>query len=78
VSRYLAELYVTPQARGRGVGRALVESAIELARGRGADHMDLGTGEQDVAARALYESLGFSNREGKPEGPINYFYERGL
>jgi len=31
-----------------------------------------------VAARALYESLGFSNREGKPGGPINYFYEREL
>jgi ribosomal protein S18 acetylase RimI-like enzyme len=75
---YLAELYVAPEARGRGLGRALMEAAIELARGRGADHMDLGTGEQDVAARALYESLGFSNREGKPDGPINYFYEREL
>jgi len=75
---YLAELYVAPPARGRGLGRALMEAAIELARGRGADHMDLGTGEQDVAARALYESLGFSNREGKPDGPINYFYEREL
>jgi hypothetical protein len=40
--------------------------------------MDLGTSEDDVAARALYESLGFSNREGKPDGPINYFYEREL
>jgi ribosomal protein S18 acetylase RimI-like enzyme len=75
---YLAELYVAPPARGRGLGRALMQAAIELARGRGADHMDLGTGEQDVAARALYESLGFSNREGRPDGPINYFYEREL
>ncbi|MGI8873618.1 MAG: hypothetical protein ACR2KP_04695 [Egibacteraceae bacterium] len=41
----------------------------------GADHMDLGTSEDNVAARALYESLGFTNREGKPDGPINYFYE---
>jgi hypothetical protein len=40
--------------------------------------MDLGTGEQDVAARALYETLGFSNREGSPDGPINYFYELEL
>jgi ribosomal protein S18 acetylase RimI-like enzyme len=75
---YLAELYVAPSLRGRGLGRALLQAAIECARGRGADHMDLGTGEQDVAARALYESLGFSNREGKPEGPVNYFYEREL
>ena len=40
--------------------------------------MDLGTSEGDVAARALYESLGFSNREGPPDGPISYFYEREL
>ena len=75
---YLAELYVVPERRGHGLGRALMEAAIELARQNGADHMDLGTSEDDVAARALYESLGFSNREGKPDGPINYFYEREL
>ncbi len=75
---YLAELYVVPAQRGHGLGRALMEAAIELARRRGADYMDLGTGEDDVAARALYESLGFSNREGKPDGPLNYYYEREL
>jgi ribosomal protein S18 acetylase RimI-like enzyme len=75
---YLAELYVVPERRGRGLGRALLETAIECARARGADTMDLGTGENDVAARALYESLGFSNREGRPDGPVSYFYEREL
>jgi ribosomal protein S18 acetylase RimI-like enzyme len=75
---YLAELYVVPDKRRRGLGRALMQAAMASARERGADHMDLGTGEQDVAARALYESLGFSNREGKRDGPINYFYEREL
>ncbi|MGI8920309.1 MAG: GNAT family N-acetyltransferase [Solirubrobacteraceae bacterium] len=75
---YLAELYVRPDRRGQGLGRALMEAAIELARRKGADHMDLGTGDHDVVARALYESFGFSNREGKPDGPVNYFYEREL
>ena len=75
---YLAELYVAPQRRGRGLGRALMEAAIELARREGADRMDLGTSEDDVAARALYESLGFINREGGPDGPTTYFYEREL
>jgi ribosomal protein S18 acetylase RimI-like enzyme len=75
---YLAELYVEPPARGRGLGRALMEAAIEHARERGADRMDLGTSEQDAAARGLYESLGFSNREGGPDGPIQYCYERPL
>ena len=75
---YLEELYVVPDRRGQGLGRALMEAAIDLARRKGAAHMDLGTSEDDVAARALYESLGFSNREGRPDGPINYFYEREL
>jgi GNAT superfamily N-acetyltransferase len=75
---YLEELYVVPDRRGQGLGRALMEAAIELARRAGAVHMELGTSEDDVAARALYESFGFDNREGKPGGPINYFYEREL
>jgi ribosomal protein S18 acetylase RimI-like enzyme len=75
---YLAELYVVPERRGHGLGRALMEAAIELARDEGADYMDLGTAEDDVAARALYESLGFDNRGGRPEGQVNYFYEREL
>jgi ribosomal protein S18 acetylase RimI-like enzyme len=75
---YLAELYVAPARRGQGLGRALMEAAIEAARAQGATYMDLGTSEDDVAARALYESLGFSNREGRPDGPVNLFYEREL
>ena len=75
---YLAELYVVPARRGRGLGRALMEAAMETAREAGATHMDLGTSEDDLAARRLYESLGFSNREGRPDGPLNYFYERDL
>jgi GNAT superfamily N-acetyltransferase len=75
---YLAELYVVPARRGRGLGRALMNAAIELARERGSAWMDLGTSDVDVVARALYESLGFSNREGRPDGPINYYYERDL
>jgi GNAT superfamily N-acetyltransferase len=75
---YLEELYIVPARRGHGRGRALMEAAIELARGRGAGDMHLCTSEDDVAARALYESLGFSNRERGPDGPIQYFYEREL
>jgi GNAT superfamily N-acetyltransferase len=56
---YLAELYVVPALRGQGRGRALMEAALELARKRGADWMELNTDEGDVAARALYERLGF-------------------
>ena len=75
---YVAEMYVIPDRRGEGLGRALMEEAIELARREGADYMDLGTSEDDVAARALYESLGFTNRERLPDGPTMYVYEREL
>lgn len=75
---YLAELYVVPALRGQGRGRALMLAAIDRARERGADRMDLGTSEDDHAARALYERLGFSNREGRPDGPLSFFYEREL
>lgn len=74
---YLAELYVAPAQRGRGLGRALLEAAIELARAEGADSMDLSTSEHDVAARALYARLGFTDREG-PGGPLLIAYEREL
>ena len=75
---YLQELYVIPARRGHGLGRALMETALDVARREGAVEMHLGTSEDDVAARALYESLGFSNREREPDGPITYFYEREL
>ena len=77
---YLAELYVVPDRRGQGIGRALMEQTLEMARDRGADTMELGTGEDDVAARALYESLGFTNHEHGPGGveTLSLFYEREL
>lgn len=75
---YLEELYVVPERRGHGLGRALLEAAIDHARERGAAHIDLATGEDDVAARALYESAGFANREGGPGGPRMLYYERDL
>jgi GNAT superfamily N-acetyltransferase len=75
---YLEELYVVPGGRGKGLGRALMEAAIDTARAEGAGYMDLGTAETDTAARALYEKMGFSRTEGKPDGPVNYFYEREL
>jgi ribosomal protein S18 acetylase RimI-like enzyme len=74
---YLQELYVVPARRGEGIGRALLEAAIELSREEGAAWIELNTGETDVAARRLYEKLGFTNEEG-PEGTTMLFYEREI
>jgi hypothetical protein len=51
-----------------------------VAREHGADTMELGTGEADVAARGLYESLGFTHTEHGPGGveTLSFFYEREL
>lgn len=75
---YLAELYVAPGRRGRGLGRALMEAALREARERGADTMDIGVDEPDHVARRLYESLGFTNRVGGASGPVMFVYEREL
>lgn len=74
---YLQELYVVPARRGHGLGRALLEATMDAARAAGATGIDLNTGETDTAARALYESAGFTNLEG-PGGPRMLFYEREL
>jgi ribosomal protein S18 acetylase RimI-like enzyme len=75
---YLEELYVVPEHRGHGLGRALLEAVMAHAKEHGAVHIDLNTSETDVAARALYESAGFTNREGGPDGPPMLYYERDL
>ncbi len=75
---YLEELYVIPDRRGQGIGRALLEKAITIARESGADHFELTTGETDTEARGLYESIGMTNREGAPDGPRMLYYELDL
>lgn len=74
---YLQEFYVVPERRGEGIGEALLEATIEESRRAGAAWIELGTAETDVAARALYEKLGFTNEEG-PDGATMLCYELEL
>jgi ribosomal protein S18 acetylase RimI-like enzyme len=78
VEAHLQELYVIPEKRGSGIGRALLEATIVKAREAGAAAIDLATGEGDTVARALYESAGFTNLEASPGRPRMLFYEREL
>jgi ribosomal protein S18 acetylase RimI-like enzyme len=75
---YLEELYVVPELRGQGIGRALLRKAMDVARAEGATRIELGTSEDDEEARALYKTEGFTNRESVPDGPVMFFYEREL
>lgn len=55
----LNDLFVTPSARRRGVGVALMSAARRLAEDTDADGLSLETGVDNTAAQALYESLGY-------------------
>lgn len=53
-------VYVSPEHRGRGLGRAVVEACVNHAQAWiGIESVVLSVSAQGAAARALYESLGF-------------------
>lgn len=63
---WLEDLFVREEARGSGLGRALVEASLERARERGCRRIELDVNEDNAAAVALYEACGF---ELEPKGP---------
>ena len=73
---YLEELYIAPDARGQGHGRALLDAAVAHAREHGATSMEIGVDEPDLAAIRLYESTGFSCQVEPGSEHIMRFYER--
>ena len=52
---YLEDLFVTDAARGHGVGRALIDDVIRIARTKGWHRVYWHTGEGNTRARALYD-----------------------
>jgi GNAT superfamily N-acetyltransferase len=55
---YLQDLYVAPEARGAGVGRALIEAVYAEADAAGAAGVYWLTQESNLAARRLYDRIG--------------------
>ncbi|MBK6424497.1 MAG: GNAT family N-acetyltransferase [Gemmatimonadetes bacterium] len=68
----LNDLFVQAAGRRRGVARALMERATAHARETGARGLFLQTGRNNLAARALYESLGYVRDD------VFLVYELGL
>ena len=56
----LKQLYTDPQATGRGIGGALMEWALSMARMRGADEMQLSVWSGNTGAQAFYARYGFA------------------
>ena len=76
-------MHTAAAARGRGVGRALLSHLLDVARARGYQQVFLETGTTPgfAAARALYESAGFTPAGpfgGYPQTEDNTFYSVAL
>jgi GNAT superfamily N-acetyltransferase len=66
---WLEDLYVRDDARGTGLGRALVEACFERARARGCRRIELDVNESNTGTIARYTRCGFSV-EPKPPHPV--------
>ena len=76
----MKRLYVEPECRGQGLGRALTEAIIAEARELGYDVMRLDTVASMTTARRLYRSLGFDERDAYYHNPLEdaVYMERTL
>ena len=63
---YLEDLFVDPQARGKGVGRALMDNLVSLSKENGWSRLYWHTSEENKTAQALYDSYV------KSDGHIRY------
>ena len=66
----IEDVIVDENARRQGIGEALVQYAIDLAREAGADGVSLTSSPRREAANQLYRSMGFELRKTNP-----YFYK---
>ncbi len=70
----LKSMHTAQAARGRGIGRAMLDHLIGVARDRGCRRVSLETGSMDAfaPARSLYASAGFN-----PSGPFGDYSPAG-
>jgi len=70
---YVNSLYVDPAYQGQGIGRELLRRAGQLSQEMGKTTLGLAVHECNVAARQLYNSLGFRPHDwGTQDGYLRY------
>jgi GNAT superfamily N-acetyltransferase len=76
----LKRMYLRLEVRGRGLGKQLLEIALDWARSRGINTVRLDTSERMVAAQRLYEAHGFQRVPGEAprQGQCRLLYELRL
>jgi GNAT superfamily N-acetyltransferase len=80
----LKRMYVVPQARGRGISKAVLRGLESAARHRGWTTLRLETGPRQPEAIRLYTGAGYQEIEafggyvGDPDAADSLFYERVL
>jgi len=57
----IEELVVDESARRQGVGRGLIQAALDWARAQGCSEVEVSTDEDNTAAQAFYRQLGFES-----------------
>jgi GNAT superfamily N-acetyltransferase len=57
------DLFVDESARGQGVGRALIEASVDIARERGVSFVEWSTAPDNHTAQRLYDSTGAERSE---------------
>ena len=56
---YVLDIYISPQARGCGLGRRLIAKAAAWGRSRGASYVRLSVDQENIHAINFYEAIGF-------------------
>ncbi|WP_457676606.1 GNAT family N-acetyltransferase [Thiolapillus sp.] len=68
----LRKLFLLPEVRGKGIGRALAETCLRFARQAGYRYCYLDTLQSMQAAIGLYQSLGFRKLDHPLEGVVHH------
>jgi len=77
---HIRMLGVDPEARGRGIARALIEACFSLAREAGRTYVTLHTTQRMKVAQAMYQALGFERLEDRvfPDGFVLLTYRKPI